>query len=78
MLIILQFDYTDELAAECGYPAVEEWRKQMYAATGKNKVARPESYRDEWDDHSLVLQAHEYFQRYCESKSEHLNGLGLE
>ncbi|RWR87493.1 flavin-containing monooxygenase FMO GS-OX-like protein 4 [Cinnamomum micranthum f. kanehirae] len=62
-----QFDYTDELAAECGYPAVEEWRKQMYAMSWENKVARPESYRDEWDDHSLVLQAHEYFLRYCKA-----------
>ena len=63
----MQFDYTDELAAECGYPAVEEWRKQMYAMSWENKVARPESYRDEWDDHSLVLQAHESFQRYCKA-----------
>ncbi|XXG75909.1 hypothetical protein AAC387_Pa08g0376 [Persea americana] len=62
-----QFDYTDELAAECGYPAVEEWRKQMYVMSWENKVARPESYRDEWDDHSLVLQAHESFQRYCKA-----------
>ncbi|KAJ8632202.1 hypothetical protein MRB53_025538 [Persea americana] len=66
-LSVYQFDYTDELAAECGYPAVEEWRKQMYVMSWENKVARPESYRDEWDDHSLVLQAHESFQRYCKA-----------
>ncbi|XP_058085022.1 flavin-containing monooxygenase FMO GS-OX-like 4 isoform X2 [Magnolia sinica] len=61
-----QFDYNDWLAAECGYPAVEEWRKQMYAATGKNRVARSETYRDEWEDHHLVLQARGDFQQYCQ------------
>ncbi|XXG75912.1 hypothetical protein AAC387_Pa08g0377 [Persea americana] len=66
-LSVYQLDYIDELAAECGYPAVEEWRKQMFVMSLENKVARPESYRDEWDDRSLVLQAHESFQRYCKA-----------
>ncbi|XXG75908.1 hypothetical protein AAC387_Pa08g0375 [Persea americana] len=62
-----QFDYVDKLATVCGHPAVEEWRKQMLDMTMKNKGSHPDSYRDEWDDHSLVLQAYEDFHRYCKS-----------
>ena len=42
----------------------EEWRRQMYIATSKNRVLRPESYRDEWDDDDLVLQAQQDFANY--------------
>jgi len=59
--VTLQFEYNAWLAAHCGCPADEEWRKQMYYSTAKNRLARPESYRDEWEDHHLVLQAHEDF-----------------
>ncbi|XP_077236004.1 flavin-containing monooxygenase FMO GS-OX-like 5 isoform X2 [Tasmannia lanceolata] len=58
-----KFDYSDWLAAECGYPPVEEWRKQMILATWKNYASRPENYRNEWEDHHLVLQAHKDFQQ---------------
>ncbi|XP_059657481.1 flavin-containing monooxygenase FMO GS-OX-like 4 isoform X2 [Cornus florida] len=67
-----QFDYDDWLAAECGCPGIEEWRRQMYTATSKNKVVRPETYRDEWDDDHLVLQAHEDFVKYF--STGHLDG----
>lgn len=60
----LQFEYNAWLAAQCGCPADEEWRKQMYYSTSKNRRARPGSYRDEWEDHHLVLQAHEDFIDY--------------
>ncbi|KAF8412409.1 hypothetical protein HHK36_000373 [Tetracentron sinense] len=59
-----QFEYNDWLAAQCGCPPSEEWRKKMYYATGKNRVARPETYRDEWEDQHLVLQAQEDFIQY--------------
>jgi len=59
-----QFEYDDWLAAESGSPPVEEWRKKMYFATGANRKIRPETYRDEWDDDELILQAHEDFLRY--------------
>lgn len=58
-----QFEYDDWLANECNHPCVEEWRKLMYAATSKNRIARPESYRDEWEDEHLVADAHEDFKR---------------
>ncbi|BFG31455.1 hypothetical protein CerSpe_177290 [Prunus speciosa] len=55
--------YEDWLAAECGCPAFEEWRKQMYFVAIENLFERPETYRDEWEDHHLVLQAHEDFRK---------------
>lgn len=36
----------------------------MYAANAKNKDARPERYRDEWNDDDLVAQASEDFKKY--------------
>ncbi|KAK1303222.1 Flavin-containing monooxygenase FMO GS-OX-like 5 [Acorus calamus] len=58
-----QFDYDDWLSAACGCEFVEDWRRQMYVATSENRVARLETYRDEWEDDHLVIQAHEDFQR---------------
>ncbi|GAB2274134.1 hypothetical protein Dimus_008906 [Dionaea muscipula] len=54
-----QLEYIDGLAAE-----LEEWRKQMYAATAMNKRDRPDTYRDEWDDDYLVLEARDDFAKY--------------
>lgn len=59
-----QFEYDDWLAAQCEIPPSEEWRIQMYEATGINRVVRPETYRDEWEDDDLVFQAHEDFLHY--------------
>ncbi|KAF8697878.1 hypothetical protein HU200_035371 [Digitaria exilis] len=59
-----QFEYDDWLAEQCGHPAIEEWRKQMYHINGINKAIRPERYRDEWDDDHLVAEANEDFKKY--------------
>ncbi|CAN6305923.1 unnamed protein product [Urochloa humidicola] len=59
-----QFDYDDWLAGQCRYPTIEEWRKQMYFFNAYNKAARPESYRDEWDDDDLVDDANGDFKKY--------------
>ncbi|XP_042512302.1 flavin-containing monooxygenase FMO GS-OX-like 5 isoform X2 [Macadamia integrifolia] len=59
-----QFEYDDWLATECGCSVTEEWRKKMYDANGRNKHARPETYRDEWEDQHLILQANEDFLQY--------------
>jgi hypothetical protein len=61
----LQFGYDDWLAAQCGCPATEEWRKQMYFAAIESMVTKPETYRDEWKYDHLVLQAHEDFKKYA-------------
>lgn len=61
---ILQWDYNNWIADQCGLPSIEEWRKQMYMATSKNRVLRPESYRDEWEDDDLILKAQQDFANY--------------
>lgn len=61
---ILQWDYDNWIADQCGSPRIEEWRKLMYMATSKNRVLRPESYRDEWEDDDFVLQAEQEFAKY--------------
>ncbi|BAU00465.1 Flavin-containing monooxygenase FMO GS-OX-like 4 [Vigna angularis] len=61
---LLQWEYNDWIADQCGFPYVEEWRKQMYLATGKNRALRPDSYRDEWEDDDLVQQAEQDFANY--------------
>lgn len=63
-MYVLQWDYNNWIADQCGVPSIEEWRRQMYIATSKNRVLRPESYRDEWDDDDLVLQAQQDFANY--------------
>ena len=60
-IAILQFVYIDWVAAACGLPRLEEWRKKMYHAVFVNKKVRPEAYRDEWDDEDLVLEAQKDF-----------------
>ncbi|KAJ1416024.1 Flavin monooxygenase FMO [Sesbania bispinosa] len=56
-----QWDYNNWIADQCRVPAIEEWRVQMYKATSTNRLLRPESYRDEWDDDDLVPQAQQDF-----------------
>ncbi|WJX60433.1 hypothetical protein P8452_45640 [Trifolium repens] len=61
---LTQWDYNNWIADQCGVPAMEEWRREMYMATSKNRLLRPETYRDEWDDDELVLQAEHEFANY--------------
>ncbi|KAK3170395.1 hypothetical protein Dsin_000173 [Dipteronia sinensis] len=63
-----QFDYDDWLAEQSGSPGIEEWRKQMYNAVSKKKRDGPETYRDEWEDHDLILQAEEDFIKHISSR----------
>ncbi|XP_017973445.1 PREDICTED: flavin-containing monooxygenase FMO GS-OX-like 4 isoform X1 [Theobroma cacao] len=62
------FEYCDWLAAQCGCQVIENWRKQMFHAAFANWLVRPDTHRDEWEDHDLVLEAHEYSVKYA-SKS---------
>lgn len=63
-MFYVQFEYDDWLAKQCGHPPIEEWRKQIFVVNSKNKVARPESFRDEWDDDHLVTEANEDFKKF--------------
>ncbi|OVA15147.1 Flavin monooxygenase FMO [Macleaya cordata] len=57
-------EYIDWLAAECGSLPWEEWRKQMELESFKRTLSQPETYRDEWEDEHLILQAQEEFRKY--------------
>ncbi|GLJ13520.1 hypothetical protein SUGI_0214230 [Cryptomeria japonica] len=46
-----QFEYCDWLADQCGCAHLDTWRKEMYESTSRNKVKRPLTYHDEWEDH---------------------------
>ncbi|KAF5772514.1 putative flavin monooxygenase, FAD/NAD(P)-binding domain superfamily [Helianthus annuus] len=63
-----QFEYNDWLATQCGAPKTEEWRKKIYDATSLNRKARPETYREEWEDEDLVLQAYQDFAKQVSCK----------
>ena len=41
-----QWEYNARIASMSDGPGLESWREQMYIATGKNKRANPETYRD--------------------------------
>jgi hypothetical protein len=60
----LQFEYEDWLAEQCKLENIEEWRKVIYVATKPKMLDRPERYRDDWDDHHLLAQAHDDFTKY--------------
>ncbi|KAJ9555178.1 hypothetical protein OSB04_009792 [Centaurea solstitialis] len=63
-----QFDYNDWLAEQCGCRKTEEWRRKMYSATSLNRQVRPETYRDEWEDQDLVLEAYQDFEKQISCK----------
>ncbi|KAH9313640.1 hypothetical protein KI387_022267 [Taxus chinensis] len=45
-----EFEYCDWVADQCGYPRLEEWRKQICLATLANADSNLETFRDSWDD----------------------------
>lgn len=65
-----QFEYNDWIATQCGSPKTEEWRKKMYSAASLGRKERPETYRDEWEDDDLVLQAYQDFTKQISFKGE--------
>ncbi|KAL9663683.1 hypothetical protein QQ045_019074 [Rhodiola kirilowii] len=59
-----QFEYGDWLALQCGCHGSEEWRKEMYTQSSKTRHAKPDTYRDEWSNNQLFLQALEDFRKF--------------
>ncbi|KAI3706950.1 hypothetical protein L6452_25056 [Arctium lappa] len=74
-----QFEYNDWIATKCGCPQTEEWRKKMYSATSLNREARPETYRDEWEDEDLVLEAYQDFKKQisCQNVTSQLQNFNM-
>ncbi|KAG2286791.1 hypothetical protein Bca52824_046395 [Brassica carinata] len=56
-----QFEYFDWLDSQRGCSGTEKWRKEMCLTSLMRKMAHPETYRDEWEDHHL---------RQCRETSE--------
>ncbi|XVF10797.1 hypothetical protein REPUB_Repub07fG0214300 [Reevesia pubescens] len=69
-LVDSQFEYYDWLAAQCGCQGIERWRLPIFCAFSENRRLRPETYRDEWEDHHLVLEAHEDFIKYTSTSNK--------
>ncbi|KAL3366121.1 hypothetical protein AABB24_010994 [Solanum stoloniferum] len=59
-----QLDYEDWLAAECGSPPPEKWRKEMFFIAREKIKTQTEIYRDQWDDDDLIIQAHQDFVQF--------------
>ncbi|KAK6787113.1 hypothetical protein RDI58_015638 [Solanum bulbocastanum] len=59
-----QLDYEDWLAAECGSPPPEKWRKEMFFIAREKIKTQTERYRDQWDDDDLIIQAHQDFVQF--------------
>ncbi|KAL3738004.1 hypothetical protein ACJRO7_019523 [Eucalyptus globulus] len=59
-----QFEYNDWLAIQSGSRPSEEWRKEMYSESMRKMRARPEVYRDEEIDETLISEAHEDFAKF--------------
>jgi hypothetical protein len=73
----LQWEYLRELLAAAGLDRREdlqqllpEWRLSMYASTGANKRAYPETYRDHWDDAESAAAAAADLERRREALKE--------
>ena len=63
IFFILQSEYLNWVAEECGCPLVEHWRNQQIVRGYQRLVSHPETYRDEWDDNDLMEEAYEDFAR---------------
>lgn len=62
-----QTEYMDWLASQCGYPPLEEWRKEMFLSLNMSRESEEgisENYRDDWGDDDLFMEAHEDFLHY--------------
>ncbi|KAK2655476.1 hypothetical protein Ddye_008528 [Dipteronia dyeriana] len=56
---IASFEYCDKYGDHIGFPHLEEWRKGLCLTALVNADANLESYRDSWDDHQLLQEAHQ-------------------
>ena len=65
-MCVLQYEYLDWLATECGCAPIEEWRKQMASSLIKIGMPRLEAYRDNGDegDDALIFEAQKDFAKF--------------
>ncbi|PIA39492.1 hypothetical protein AQUCO_02600146v1 [Aquilegia coerulea] len=56
---IASFEYCDKYGEHCGFPHLEDWRKELCVSALINADKDLEAYRDSYDDHELLQVAHE-------------------
>jgi len=51
--------YCDKYGDNCGFPYLEDWRKELCLVALRNAETNLETYRDIYDDHELLQVAHQ-------------------
>ncbi|KAK1292851.1 Flavin-containing monooxygenase FMO GS-OX-like 9 [Acorus calamus] len=66
---ICDFEYCDKYGENCGFPHLEDWRKELCLSALRSALINLETYRDTWDEQELLQMAHQ---------SNHFTQLGPE
>ncbi|KAL5725917.1 hypothetical protein ACHQM5_009001 [Ranunculus cassubicifolius] len=56
---IANFEYCDKYGEYCGFPHLEDWRKELCVSAIERSFTDLEGYRDSYDDHELLQVAHQ-------------------
>ncbi|KAF3496792.1 hypothetical protein DY000_02057834 [Brassica cretica] len=65
-----QFEYDNWLADQCDYPRIEKWREEMFYIGFKRIYAQSATYRDNWDDDHLIVEAYDDFVKFMSGYAE--------
>lgn len=68
--LLSQFEYDNWLADQCDYPRIEKWREEMFYIGFKRIYAQSATYRDNWDDDHLIVEAYDDFLKFMSSYQE--------
>ncbi|KAK1317842.1 Flavin-containing monooxygenase FMO GS-OX-like 9 [Acorus calamus] len=56
---ICDFEYCDKYGENCGFPHLEDWRKELCLSALRSALINLETYRDTWDEQELLQMAHQ-------------------
>ena len=70
MKLLSQFEYDNWLADQCDYPRIEKWREEMFYIGFKRIYAQSATYRDNWDDDHLIVEAYDDFVKFMSGYAE--------
>ena len=68
--LLSQFEYDNWLADQCDYPRIEKWREEMFYIGFKRIYAQSATYRDNWDDDHLIVEAYDDFVKFMSGYAE--------
>ncbi|XP_010938993.1 flavin-containing monooxygenase FMO GS-OX-like 9 [Elaeis guineensis] len=72
---IASFEYCDMYGDNCGFPHLEEWRKEICLSALKNCLMNLETCRDQWDDDDEWLQV--AYESHCFTQLYDANDVAL-